>query len=339
MSEGKAMNFDPFEFYSGNDDFFNYEYSLINKENKKYLLNNINNEDVRKYLNKLLMDIRIYAYNDNLYFINLVKKIFTKERIHKLINDLNGYLALLKDMGVKSLPKSNVLISIYELDDNKDINRIVDSMIRNIKYGEYVKYIIDKYNDIDGLFETFTNKIKNVRYKDKISEAYELFYLKTNNKKAKELANYYGFMNNYNLVDLDELVTYEDFMDVYYPKLINSNKEYIIKNVYTKLDKKKELYEYLAAKNDIRGLCFYASFLDEKYHDELLEIFKEKAYEKLEIANNRDEYKDVAYYVRAIKDLNNGNELVDNFIDELRNDDRYKRRSALFDEIQMMLRR
>ena len=102
---------------------------------------------------------------------------------------------------------------------------------------------------------------------------------------------------------------------------------------------KKELYEFLKSQNNDYGLCFYASFLDEYYHEELLKLFKEKTIEKLRFANNRKDYAEAALYVRAIKDLSDGRRLSEEFINELKADVKFKRRPALFDEIRKCLKR
>ena len=315
-----------------------YSVSLI-EENDRYFLKNDTDPRTTDYLRKILNDTRLYCFEDKLFLCELSKEKLSEEEIELVIDKLRSYLIDLKNMGVKSLPKSNVLISLYELESKYDINKLIDDFMKNQKYEEYIDYVIRNFENIDLLYENFNSKKQDFGVRKDLSSTYRKFYDRTGNKEDEELSYFYGFIYNHNLIDLDELVEYADFQEKYYERILKAGNPYTTIQLYAKLQKKKELYEYLVSCNNYDGLRFYASFLDECYHKELLKLFKEKAYERLQFANNRKEYAQVALYVRAIEDLNNGRELVEEFIDELKADDRFRKRSALFDEIRQCLKR
>ena len=161
-----------------------------------------------------------------------------------------------------------------------------------------------------------------------------MFYEITKNKESLELSYYYGFIYNHNLVDLDNLVLCDNFENIYLPRLLDSNNDYVLKNTYEKLNMKEEMFEYLVSKNDIYALSYYGVFLDDLYHNELYKIYKEAFYDKLNISNNRNEYREACVYVRAIQLLKDGNVLYKHLVNELKNNEKHCKRRALFEEME-----
>ena len=317
-------------------EYVSYQIDILDDEQKAYLQEGKQIEFVRE----LLFDQRLYAYNDHVFLVNLAKKYLKQNEIEILKKRLIDYFELLKTRGLKSLPKSHVLMSIYELDNHEDVKVLADDLLQNMKYMEYVFYVIDHYDEPKALFKTLEEKCFNsVKNHNQYARVFDYFAKKLNSDEAEELSYFYGFLYNGNLCDFDELVACEDFKDTYYPLLVKKGNSFVKKNIYAKLNQKKELYDYLVDTKDIYGLRFYASFLDDPYHDELLKLFKDKVYEQLSISNNRKDYAMAADYVSSIRNLKDGQELVKELIDELRRDERYRRRSALFDEFYKILQR
>lgn len=314
-----------------------YSVSLAEESDRSFLRNE-NDPRVKDYLNKILHDTRLYCFEDKLFLCELLKEKYSEAEIKVVTGELRSYLEDLKHTGVRSLPKSNVLIAIYELESKFNINTLLDDFIKNLRYEEYAGYVIKNYKDIDSLYEGIKKRKDDHRIRNDISSIYKKIYKRTGNKEAKKLSHYYGFVHNGNLVDLDELVESDDFYEKYYQRILKEGNAYNKIQLYAKLEMKKELYEFLILRKDYSGLSFYASFLDEHYHKELLKLFKDKTIEKLKSANNRTEYAEAAVFVRAIKDLSDEKKLTEDFIDELKIDERFKRRPALFYEIKKCLK-
>ena len=317
--------------YMFNEPFFS-------DEEKDYLKDDI--ECDIKFRKDLIFDVRLYAYKENLFLVALAKKWLSASQQEGLKKALIEYFNVLKQMGLKSPPKSNVLIAVYELDPVFDPEILAGDLVDHMRYEEYVKHVIDVYENKEALFKGLA-KVCETSHKNhaEYSETFRYLGKAGNIEEAMKLSHFYGLVYGSNLVDLDELMTYEDFEQKYYPKLIACKKDFVIKNVYAGLGQKKELYAYLKGRNDIGGLMFYASILDEIYHDELLSIFKEKMYEKLSQSKNRQDYKEACRFITAIKNLHGGDDLIDELICELKQDERFRRRTALFDEIAISRKR
>ena len=76
--------------------------------------------------------------------------------------------------------------------------------------------------------------------------------------------------------------------------------------------------------------------LRDNYNDKLLKYLKTSFYEVVATEKNRNNYKKAATYVGTISRLNNGESLVLELINELKNSG-YSKRIALFDEIKKVI--
>ena len=203
-----------------------YSVSLIEESDRSFLRNETDPR-VKDYLNKILHDTRLYCFEDKLFLCELLKEKYSETEIKAVTDDLRSYLNDLKNMGVKSLPKSNILIAIYELESKYDINILINDFARNLRYEEYADYVIKNYEDIDLLYEGLKKRKDDYRIKREISPIYKKIYERTGNKEAKELYHYNGFVYNHNLVDLDELVECDDFYEKYYQRVLKEGNDYV----------------------------------------------------------------------------------------------------------------
>ena len=78
------------------------------------------------------------------------------------------------------------------------------------------------------------------------------------------------------------------------------------------------------------------SLLKDKYNDELYNHFIEEFYTILKEGKSREIYHKASKYIWAIRQLNDGEELVNEIIINLKKSE-YQKCSALFDEIKMTL--
>ena len=88
-------------------------------------------------------------------------------------------------------------------------------------------------------------------------------------------------------------------------------------------------YSYLLINN--------IDLLKNKYNNELYNYFVNEFYNILKEAKSRVVYHKASKYIKAISKLNNGSNLVDNVIINLRQSE-YQKCSALFDEIDQTLK-
>ena len=89
-------------------------------------------------------------------------------------------------------------------------------------------------------------------------------------------------------------------------------------------------------KKDDHHLLANIDVLKDKYGDELNEYFKKRFYEILSMGDGRKTYAEAARFVEGMFKLNNGTEITEMFIKELKNS-LYAKRTALFDEILTVL--
>lgn len=260
--------------------------------------------------------------------------INTKTDIENYTKKLESFFDTLKHYSIKNtIPKSNVLIAIYLLNDYS-IKEIAESLIKNCKYTEYVDYILENAKDCNKLYENFDKAMENEKYinKEYIAKIYYNFYLKLLDDKMYSKYLYYDFLYNKDVSNLIRLKNTSEF-DFYINKMLQSTKDVIIREkIYIFLDNKEELFKLLFNKDNEYRLMQNIEFLKDNYNDELLKYFKERFYEVVAIEKSRDNYKKAATYIGAIYKLNDGERLVNELINELKSSE-YSKRIALFDEI------
>ena len=121
--------------------------------------------------------------------------------------------------------------------------------------------------------------------------------------------------------------------DYYIDKLLNNTKDVIaLEKIYLFLNKKEELFHLLLTKENEYRLIANIDNLKDEYNNEILSYLKARFYEVVEIEKSRENYRRATIYIKGISMLNNGEELVNNFINELKKSN-YSKRTALFDEI------
>ena len=119
---------------------------------------------------------------------------------------------------------------------------------------------------------------------------------------------------------------------MFLPRLLEQ-KPHIIKETLASLHRTDQLFAYLKRENDIWGMIQHAPLLDEKYHQELCDIFTKEFYDNLKNASQRTDYAHACQYIRALATLAGGDEIIDRIVNDLQKQDQYARRRALFEEI------
>ncbi len=331
-------------FYKISHDYdYNYKDYSINflTENEKEKISNayINDNEMKVKIDKIFLNPEIAAYNDYKWFAIFYKNHNSKKNIEAYIRKLDSFFNTLKHYSIRNtVPKSNVLITIYLLSD-LNIEEIAKLLVKNCKYTEYVNYIIENTKDVNKLYKEFDKVIENEKYinKEYIAKIYYNFYLELLDDEIYNNYLYYDFLYSKDISNLIKLKGTCEF-DNYINKMLKNVKDVIIlEKIYLFLNDKEKLFKLLFKQENEYRLMANIENLKDKYNDKLLKYLKNRFYEVVAIEKSRSNYKKVATYVEAISRLNDGKRFVNELITELRNSE-YSKRIALFDEINKVIK-
>ena len=322
-----------------NYDYNNKSYTdilLLNKEKEKI---SSNYRKMKKYIDYLILNPELSIYNEYRWIASFYKKNNPPKEVIEYSNKIEEYFKEFKKNIVKNtLPKSNILITIFILNDFT-LSEIASSMIKNAKYMEYIDYILTNIENTKELYDIFDKQVDETKFlnKEKIADVYYKFYnkLKLDEVYAKYL--YYEFLYSKNSLLLEEFRKKINNYNEYFDKLMDKQKDItILQKMYIFLDKKKELFELLCNKKNEYNLINNIEFLKKDYSVELEKYFKNRFYEVLIVEKSRENYKRAAIYITALYRLDDGKKIVNDFVLELR-ESTYSNRRALFDEINKVI--
>ena len=323
-------------------DYNNKDYSVkLLKENEKEKISiaYLTSKEMKANIDKIILNPEIATYNDYKWIASFYKNKNNKKDIDLYTKKLESFFDTLKHYSIKNtIPKSNVLISIYLLNEY-NLQEIAGLLIKNCKYTEYVDYIIENSEDCKDLYENFNTKVENEKYlnKEYIAKIYYNFYLRLLDDEIYNQYCYYDFLYNKDFSNLISLKKTERF-EYYINKMIKNTKDVItLEKIYIFLDNKEELFKLLFKKENEYRLMANIELLKNNYNNELLKYFKERFYEVLAQEKSRENYRKAAIYIDALYKLNDGKRIVDELIKELKNSE-YSKRIALFDEINKVIK-
>lgn len=326
-------------FYKLSHDYdYNYKDYAINllTKNEKEKISNayINDNDMKAKIDKIFLNPEIATYDNYKWFATFYKEHNAKKDIEAYITKLESFFDTLKHYSIRNtVPKSNVLITIYLLSD-LNIEETAKLLFKNCKYTEYVNYIIENIKDIKKLYKEFDKVVENEKYinKEYIAKIYYNFYLELLDDEIYNKYLYYDFLYSQDISDLISLKNTSEF-DYYINKMLQEVKDAItLEKIYLFLDDKEKLFKLLFKQENEYRLMANIENLKDKYNDKLLKYFKNRFYEVVAIEKSRSNYKKAATYVEAISRLNDGKKFANELVNELRNSE-YSKRIALFDEI------
>lgn len=318
-----------------------YTINLLTKDEKEKISKvYVIDKDMKAKIDKVFLNPEITTYNNYKWFALFYKEQNSKKDIEVYIAKLESFFDTLKHYSIRNtVPKSNVLITIYLLMD-LNVDEIAKLLVKNCKYVEYVDYIIENTKDVNKLYEKFNKVVENEKYinKEYIAKIYYNFYLELLDDDIYNKYLYYDFLYCKDISDLIKLKNTPRF-DYYINKLLQDTKDVItLEKVYLFLDNKEELFKLLYKQKNEYRLMANIENLKDTYNDELLKYLKNRFYEVVAIEKNRDNYKKAATYVEAISRLDNGEKLVNELINELKNSE-YSKRIAMFDEINKAIKK
>lgn len=322
-------------------DYNNKDYSVkLIKENEKEKISTayMIDKEMKANIDKIILNPEIVTYNDYKWIASFYKTNNSKKDIDLYTKKLESFFDTLKHYSIKNtIPKSNVLISIYLLNEYS-LQEIAQSLIKNCKYTEYVDYIIENSKNCKDLYENFNKKVENEKYlnKEYIAEIYYKFYVRLLDDEIYNQYCYYDFLYNKDIRNLISLENTKRF-DYYINKMVENARDVItLEKIYVFLNNKEELFKLLFKKENEYRLMLNIEYLKDNYNKELLNYFKDRFYVVLAEEKSRENYKKAAVYIDALYKLNDGKMIVDELIKELKNSE-YSKRIALFDEINKVI--
>lgn len=312
-----------------------YKVNFLSKKEKEIISEEyISAENIKGIINNMFLNPELAVYDDYKWFATLYKNENCKNKKDEYIKKLESFFNTLKHYSIKNtIPKSNILI-ILNILNNYNIEEKGKMLVENCRYSEYVEYIINNEKDINKLYISFKNYLEEKRFfnYENIAKVFYEFYVIEKNCEMYNESIYYNFFNSKDIRYLNFLKFSPQF-DYYINRLLNTTKDVIaLEKIYITLNKKEELLKLLLKKENESRLISNIEILKDEYNNEIHNYLKDKFYEMISVDKNRQIYHRACSYVCAICKLNNGNELVNNLINELKNSE-YSKRTALFDEI------
>lgn len=322
-------------------DYNNFDKEILNVREKREIEELYKNESLQSQIDKILLNEKLSVYSDYRWIAKFYRKNKGNEEIYEFCKILENYLDSLKHYSIKNtVPKSNVLIVIYLL-NNFSILEVANSLLKNAKYLQYVDYVVENSRNVLELYSEFMKLINKNYFKNKIYIPDVLYrFVSITDYENKDIS-----MNHYLYSYL--CLGHTEYLDIlgYYlteDKIVSTIESktkdiLLLIKLYKFYDKKEKLWELLIDSNYRYLLLDNIEILKDKYNDELYSHFIKEFYNILKEGKNRDIYHKSSKYIKAISKLNNGKELVEKIIINLKNSD-YQKCSALFDEISSALR-
>ena len=334
----KIQNLTGYYDYNYND----FDKVILSINEKKKIKELYKNELLQSQIDKLLLNEKLSVYSDYKWIAKFYKSNKNNEEIVKFTKTLENYLNSLKHYSIKnSVPKANILIAIYLLNDFS-IYECANSLLKNAKYFQYVEYIIEHNNNVLELYKKVIKLIENNYLKNKmyIPDLLYRFVMITDfeNKEIVFMHDLYSFLclgHSVYLRALSRSSSQEKIIQL----VENKTKDiFLLIKLYEFYDEKEKLWNLLIDGNYRYLLLDNIDVLKDKYNDELYNHFINEFYNILKEGKNRDVYHKASKYINAIFQLNNGCDLVNKILTDLRKSD-YQKCSALFDEINNAIKR
>ena len=346
------------KFYPLSHDFdYNYKdytVKLLSKNQKNKISESFDkSKENKQRISAILLNPELATYDDYKWIAKFYKEksrtdTYTKKIVEEYISNLKSFFDTLKHYSIKNtLPKSNVLITMYLMKDYK-ISEIADLLIKHSKYYEFIDYIIFETNtDIKKLYKVFDEKLdeyisKGLYFNKKgIAKNYNAFYLKLLDDNIYAKSNYYDFLATNNCNCLRNLKSIGK-LDYYVDKIKNSCKDFITLAVlYVFTNKKDDLLNLLLEKQNeyylLNNIDEFKQYINIDDYKKIIKVCTDRFYEVLKGDKSRDNYKYASNFIKVIKNLEGDDEnTATEIVEELRKSEYAKRRS-LFEEIENVI--
>lgn len=315
-------------------DYQDYSIEILNDHEKKQIEKLYNNDELKKVIDEILLVPKLAVYDDYQWIAHFYKN--NKTNINDFYKELEKYMSQLKSYHIKdSTPKSNVLITMYILSPCS-LRKCAISLLKNSKYTDYIKYVINDSQDYMYLYHEVMKEIhrRYFKYKRNIPSLLKVFMSKDDCKNQDMMYQYgfYSFLCDGDigyLKYLENLSTQDKIIKDVESTIKNA---YLLIHLYSYFNEKEKLWTLLNKNDNKRLLIHHVQLLKDSYGKELHQYFLEQFYLVLEKGKKREIYHQACQYVKAMYQLNDGQRLVNRLVNDL-NYSEYQKCTALFDEI------
>ena len=325
--------------------YYNYDYNdfdeeILNVDEKQRLEKMYLNSELKSQIDKILLNEKLAVYSDYVWFAKFYKDRLTEDEILNYTDILNNYLDSLKHYSIKNnVPKANVLITIYLL-NSYSVSEVANSLLKSAKYLQYVDYVIENSDDVVILYNEFIKLINKNYFKNKIyiPDVLYSFVSKTDHDNKEIIINYYLYsylcLGHKEYLDI---LSYDLDRNIIVEMIEKKTKDIsLLSKLYSCYEEDEKLWNLLKGTNYEYMLLNYIQLLKRRYSNELYNHFKNEFYIILREGKSRDVYHKASKYINAIGQLDDGENLVAEIINDLKKSE-YQKCSALFDEIRMAL--
>lgn len=316
-------------------DYHDFSQKILTRKDKEKLIKLYNEKQNRSIIEQMILKPKLAVFDDYRHIVLSLKNQIEEKTLKNFSELLTSYFDTLKSYRIRNtIPKSNVLI-VLDMINNYSIHNQAESLLKNAKYIEYIEYLIKNSIDVNLLYENFIQVIQKNYFKNKeyIPDILLAFYVndKNNQEKFKQYM-IYKFLANGDSISLRYLMTCHDFYKIFDELESKMKNPYLLAKLYAGSHKIDKLWSLLNKDYNQNYLYEYVEELKDEYQDKLYEIFINHFYETLKEGKSREVYRKAVKDIKVIYKLNDGHQLVDGIIEDLKNSN-YKKCVALFDEI------
>ena len=322
-------------------DYNNFDDEILSAKEKRKIEELYKNKELQSQIDKILFNEKLSVYSNYKWIARFYKKNKNSYEIEEYCIVLENYLNSLKHYSIKNpVPKSNILITIYLLSNFTPLE-VANSLLKNAKYNQYIDYVIENYNNVLELYTEFINLINKNYIKNKIYIPDVLYrFVSVTEYENKEI-NITHLLYSYlclGHIEYLKILSYELSSEEVIKLIESKTKDiFLLINLYQFYNKVDELWNLLKDSKYKYLLINHIDLLKDKYNNDLYDYFVHEFYNTLKEGKSREIYHKASKNITAISKLNNGNNLVDKIISNLKQSE-YQKCVALFDEINQSLR-
>lgn len=297
-----------------------------------------------KILQYILYELKtdyLYNYGIKLYEllnIYIENNIYVKEIEMSLVSILKSSKS--KDYFWRTSKYVEYLVEIYNIEDNQE--KIMD-LLKEYSYDREICFkLVDEYikqNEVNKAIKILKEKLKETKsefFAEKLSEIYNKEnmteeYKETLYKLLYELDKY-----NINVYKkIKKLFSSKDWLverQIIIGRILKEKNRYFrdILNIYIEEKMYDDIFNIVKDAN-VDTIISYEEYLLPKYNKELINIYVKHCKEFAKSANNRRLYRELASYLRHIKNMEKSKDVYEKLMMEIRL--QYRNKPAMQDEL------
>ncbi len=320
-------------------DYYDETEELLTDKEKAKVKRMYKNKEFAELFDRIFFNPSLAIYTDYLWVVEFYKTRLNDHGKEELIGRLNDFFKSIKHYSIRNpIPKSQVLIVIYTLSEFT-IKQKVELIIKNIKYWDYVVYVVENTKEKYALYEEFKKQMDSGKYKHKtgLPDVFLLLNLalKYNDKIYMEY-HYYNVLFEKNRESMQRIIKDERHEEYINKIKANTDDKQVLELIYAETKDIDNLYKLIMDQNNEYLIIRNIDILKEKYNDELRDYFIHKFNEKLESGTGRKVYENAVQSLKHILELEEGRQKYEDIVENLRLS-RHAKKKALFEVLERYL--